>query len=40
MTAYISHNESLGGSPSGRGFRDKANYYTSEEDLVKIVKVG
>jgi len=33
LTAYISHNESLGGSPSGRGFRDKANYYTTEEDL-------
>ena len=33
LTAYISHNETLGSSPSGRGFREKANYYTTEEDL-------
>jgi len=33
LTAYISHNETLGSSPSGRGFRAKANYYATEDDL-------
>ena len=34
LTAYISHNETLGSSPSGRGFRANANYYITEDDLV------
>ena len=38
LTAYISHNETLGSSPSGRGFRAKANYYATEDDLVTILK--
>ena len=40
LSAYITHNETLGSSPSGRGFRAKANYYITEEDLVAIAING
>ena len=40
LNAYISHNETLGSSPTGRGFRAKANYYVTEEDLVAIAING